>query len=104
MKKLYKDQFARHPQVFIESGEQAAWVDDGVATMITALWEAGFETRFSCQGDTHQSAYVIVRAPQPLSPSEIARVTKVLQSCNWTFVEIRHRRILGDCYLGIQPA
>lgn len=38
-----------HPQVHVEHGDQAAWVDEGLADFILTLWRAGYRTGNSCQ-------------------------------------------------------
>lgn len=47
-----------HPQVFIELGHRRAYVDEGIAPLVLAIWEWGLETLGSCQERPSGKAYV----------------------------------------------
>lgn len=47
-----------HHQVFIECGPRRAYVDEGIAPLIQAIWERGLETLGSCQQRPSGKAYV----------------------------------------------
>lgn len=47
-----------HPLVLVEHENLAAWVDEGIADDVRALWYAGIQTVASCQGDANHSRYI----------------------------------------------
>jgi hypothetical protein len=46
----------RHPQRLVVANGHSAWVDEGVAGLIAALWAVGVETWASCQGPVAPSS------------------------------------------------
>ena len=47
-----------HPQVRITHGKSTAWVDEGIADLILAMWRAGVATALSCQENHPGVAWV----------------------------------------------
>lgn len=47
----------KHVEV-ISPASEPVWVDKRIASLLVALWNAGIETVYSCEGDAHERGYI----------------------------------------------
>lgn len=61
-----------HTQVWIEHADgTGTLVDKGIANTVVALWHAGIDTAFSCEGDDVAWRYVVVRQTHRLVAADL---------------------------------
>lgn len=90
----------RHPQVLVEGPEhEVAWVDEGIAELVTLLWHAGVLTYISCQGYTaDESPNGEERLPYVAIAdlAKLARCITVIESLGCMVESVFHRLANGN--------
>jgi hypothetical protein len=90
--RLVSSRSTSHEQMWVGHLDgTGALVDVGVVPMITALWVAGVDTSFSCQGSINGWRYLVVRpAHRFIAADVLARLgERVVEThgddCRWVF-------------------